>query len=177
MKKIEPVILILFLIWAVFAVNLLLPLDLNRFGIYPRSIRGLWGIAFSPFLHANIFHILSNSVPFLILGSMLFIFYTKYAMRVFVYSILISGTLVWIFARPAIHIGMSGVIYAFATFLIFAGFYKRKIASILISILVIVLYGGLIWGLFPNNFYVSWEGHLSGAVAGYILASTYYKKK
>ena len=162
--------------WAIFALNFILPIDFNKFGIYPRSVHGLWGIAFSPFLHANVFHILSNSVPFLILGSMLFLFYTKYALRVFVYSILISGTLVWVFARPAVHIGMSGVIYAIATFLIFAGFYKRKIASILISVLVVVLYGGLIWGLFPNNFYVSWEGHISGAVAGYILASAYYKK-
>lgn len=176
MKKIEPVIIILFLIWAIFALNFILPVDLNKFGIYPRTIHGLWGIIFSPFLHANIFHIISNSIPFLVLGSMLFLFYTKYALRVFIYSIIISGTLVWVFARPAIHIGMSGVIYAFATFLIFAGFYKKKIASILISILVIVLYGGLIWGLFPNNFYVSWEGHISGAIAGYILASAYYKK-
>jgi membrane associated rhomboid family serine protease len=176
MKKIEPVLIILVIFWAVFAVNFILPIDLNRFGIYPRNIRGLWGIVFSPFLHANIFHIISNSVPFLVLGSMLFLFYTKNALRVFVYSIIISGVLVWIFARPAIHIGMSGVIYAMATFLIFAGFYKRKIASILISILVIVLYGGLIWGLFPNNFYVSWEGHLGGAIAGFILAQSFYKK-
>lgn len=176
MKKIQPVLIILLLIWAVFAINLVLPVELNRFGIYPRKIQGLWGIAFSPFLHANVFHIISNSLPLLILGSMLFMFYYENALRVFIYSVLISGTLVWIFARSAIHVGMSGVIYAMATFLIFAGFYKRKITTLIISVLVIVLYGGLVWGLLPNNFYVSWEGHISGAVAGYILASAYYKK-
>ncbi len=177
LNKIVPVLYLSAAMWGVFIINRVLPADLNRYGIVPRTASGLWGILFAPFLHANYSHITSNSVPFLILGALLFYFYGKKASVIFLLSVLLSGGLVWAFARPAVHIGMSGVIYAMASFLIFAGFFRKEFLSFIVSIVVIALYGGLVWGIFPNNFYVSWEGHISGAVAGFWLAYVFYKKK
>lgn len=177
LNKIKPVLYILAIIWGIFIADSVLPFDFTRFGIVPRTLTGLRGIVFAPFLHANLSHIISNSLPFLILGALLFSFYEKKAVKMLLISALLSGVLVWIFARPAVHIGMSGVIYAMASFLIFAGLFRKDFLSFIISLVVLVLYGGLIWGIFPNNFYVSWEGHISGAVAGFWLAYVFYKKK
>lgn len=177
LNKIKPVLYLFAIIWAVFIIDFIFPVDLTRFGIFPRTLTGLCGIMFAPFLHANLSHIMSNSLPFLILGALLFCFYEDKAIKMLLISALLSGVLVWIFARPAIHIGMSGVIYAMASFLIFAGLFRKDFISFIISIVVLALYGGLIWGIFPNNFYISWEGHICGAVAGGWLAYVFYKKK
>ncbi len=176
MKKIQPVIIVLIAIWAMFLLNWIIPADLRQYGIIPRKFSGLTGIILAPFLHKNILHILSNTMPFLILGSILCFFYTKRALSVILISGLLSGLMVWIFARSAIHIGLSGVIYALASFLIFAGFFQKKFLGILISIIVIISYGGMVWGLLPVNVFMSWEGHLAGAVSGYLLAHYYYRK-
>jgi membrane associated rhomboid family serine protease len=177
MNKIKPVIYMFVLVWGVFILNKVLPYDLNIFGIIPRKLIGLRGIVCSPFLHANTAHIISNSLPFLILGSVLFIYYPKNALKVLFLSIGISGALVWVFARPNIHIGLSSVIYAFASFLIIAGFYRKNFWSVLIAIAVIIFYGGLIWGILPTNHFISWEGHLSGVLAGIYCGANYYKEK
>jgi membrane associated rhomboid family serine protease len=163
------------LIWIVYLVNTQISVDLNIYGIIPRNKIGLRGILIAPFLHGSLFHILSNSLPFLVLGSTLFLYYRKTANSVYLLSILISGSLVWIFARPAIHIGMSGIIYAFAAYLVLAGIFSRKFWGVIISISVIALYGGLVWGVFPTNTHTSWEGHLAGAIAGVLLA--YFQRK
>lgn len=176
MNKLKPVFIVLVLIWSVFILNLVLPFNLNAFGIQPRNITGLRGILFSPFLHANIAHISSNTVPFLVLGGMLFLFYERKALEVLVYSALLGGAMVWIFARPATHIGLSGVIYAMASFLIFAGVFSKDFIRVLITIFVIVLYGGLVWGVLPSSYFISWEGHLAGAVSGFFLAKWFYKR-
>lgn len=184
-NKIKPLLVLFAIIWLVFIVDFILPVDLTRFGVIPRKISGLIGIVTMPFLHANLYHILSNSLPFLLLGSALFYFYPGEAMKVFVLATLMTGLLVWIFARSScgvggaacVHVGASGIIYSFATYLVFAGFYCKKIWGIIISFLVIIFYGGLIWGLLPGRFYISWEGHLAGAIAGFTLAYFNYKKK
>lgn len=176
MNKLRPVIILVVIIWAVFLVELTFQVDLSVYGIVPLNITGLRGIIFAPFLHGNIYHLTSNTIPLAILGSVLFLFYYKRAYHVLIGSILLTGMAVWIFGRPNIHIGISGVIYAFATFLVFAGFYRRKFWDVVISIAVIIVYGGLIWGLFPGKFYISYESHIAGALSGILLARMYYKK-
>jgi membrane associated rhomboid family serine protease len=176
MKNVRLIIISFILIWIVYLINSQISIDLNIYGIIPRNKIGLRGILFAPFLHGSIFHILSNSLPFLVLGTTLFLYYKKTASTVYLFSIIITGSLVWLFARPAIHIGMSGIIYAFATYLVLAGIYSRKFWGVIISILVVALYGGLVWGVFPTDTHTSWEGHLAGSIVGVFLAYVQRKK-
>lgn len=161
-KQIFGFIALLYLVWLA---DFFLPL--SRFGIVPRTQQGLIGIITSPFLHANIRHLVSNTLPIAVLLWVLFSFYPTKAISVIVISVLLGGTLVWIFGRSANHIGASGLIYGLAAFLIVNGFTEQKFVPLLISIAVAVIYGGLFWGLFPSyRTYISWEAHLFGAVAG-----------
>lgn len=163
-KQIFGFIAILYLVWLL---DIFLPL--SRFGIIPRTQRGIVGIVTSPFLHANIRHLLSNTLPLMVLLVVLYSFYPKKAMGVILISVLLGGLLVWIFGRSANHIGASGLIYGLAAFLIANGIMEQKFIPLLISIAVAVIYGGLFWGLFPSyRTYISWEAHLFGAVAGVI---------
>lgn len=177
MNKIKPAILLSILIWAVFLVEFTFQISFAEYGIIPRNLIGLRGIVLAPFIHGNFVHLSSNTIPFLVLSLLLFSFYYENAYKVLFWSILLSGLIVWIFGRPAIHIGMSGVIYAFATFLIFAGFYKSNFFSIVLSLAIAFAYGSLVWGLIPDKFYISYEAHIGGAIVGVILARVYYKKK
>lgn len=176
MKKLKPLFIFIISLWIIWLIDLILPVDLNSLGIKPRSISGLIGIICSPFLHGNLAHLISNTIPLLVLGSVTILFYEKQALKVFVMGAIIGGLLVWLFGRSAIHIGASGLIYALASFLIFYGMFKKDFKSILISILVILTYGGLIWGVLPTVRGVSWEGHLFGAVAGFIIANLMNRK-
>ena len=176
MKRVNPIFISLLLIWIVFVLNSQMSFNMNYYGIIPRYSIGLRGIILAPFLHGNLIHISSNSIPFLILGSTLFLYYKNTAWQTYIFSVLITGILIWLFARPAIHIGMSGVIYSFATYLTFAGIFSRRFWGIVISILTLALYGSLVWGVMPTEEYISWEAHLSGVIAGAILAYTHRKK-
>lgn len=163
--------LFIIFIWGVFILNMITPsFDFNQFGIVPRTLSGLIGIICSPFLHANILHIISNTIPLFVLSFLLFLFYRKYAFGLLVSLILLSGSLVWLFARPACHIGASGLIYALAAFIITSGIYSRKFTSIILSIVVVLVYGGLIFGIFPTQVHISWEGHLFGAISGIFIS-------
>lgn len=163
-KQIFGFIGILYLVWLL---DFVLPL--SRFGIVPRTQQGLIGIVTAPFLHANIRHLISNTLPLLVLLLVLFSFYPKKAVSVVIISILLGGLLVWLLGRNANHIGASGLIYGLAAFLIVNGFNEQKNIPILISIAVAVIYGGMFWGLFPSfRAYISWEAHLFGAIAGIV---------
>jgi len=174
-----PVILVLIL-WAVKIVDLIFDLGLNNYGLYPLQLKGLPGIFTSPFLHANIAHLFANTVPLLILGSFLFYFYRDIAWMILFLIYLITGIWVWVYARGnAGHIGASGVIYGLASFLFFSGMIRREKSLLVITMLVAFLYGGLIWGIFPQLFPnqpISWESHLMGLLAGLVLA-VYYRKQ
>lgn len=165
-------------IWIAYAFNLIVPFfDLNNYGIIPRTASGLIGIVCSPFLHANFFHIVSNTLPLFVLSWVLFYFYKTKAVQFLLLSTLITGILVWLMGRDAIHIGASGLIYSLASFIIYSGILKRKFTELLVSIVIIIFYGGLIWGAFPTKFYVSWESHLAGIVAGILIARYFFKPK
>jgi membrane associated rhomboid family serine protease len=150
--------------------------NFGNYGIYPRTVEGLKGILFSPFLHGSFVHLISNSLPFLILGTTIVFFYNNIYGRVLIAIYLLTGIGVWLIARPAYHIGASGVIYGFAGFLIFSGLFRREFKSILISIVILIFYGGLIWGVFPGATGVSWESHLVGGIVGLLCAYVFRKE-
>lgn len=168
-----PPAIILLIIWLVKIIEVADGLDLYYYGIYPRKISGLIGIAASPFIHANFNHLLNNSVPFFLLLAAIFYFYHKVAWRVLLYSWLASGILVWIIARSSYHIGASGLVYSFAAFLFLSGIVRRNINLLAISLLVIFLYGSMVWGIFPYRPDMSWESHLVGLTIGALLAIQY----
>lgn len=165
------------LLWGIKIIDILIPFDFTQFGIVPRTMKGLTGIIFAPLLHANIFHLISNTIPAFVLLLVLYSFYKKEAFIVILLSVIIGGGLVWVFGRSASHVGISGLIYSLAAFLITAGFIKKDIKSLLISVVIIAIYGGLIWGVFPGRFWISWESHFFGALVGVFLASYLFKKK
>ena len=174
--QIEVPLYILSVLWIVWLINHLLPFELGFLGILPRTFSGLKGIFFAPFIHADLNHLLANSGPFLILSTGVFTYYPRLAYRVLLFSAILGGGLTWIFARQNYHIGISGIIYSLATFLVFAGFYKKDFKSIVIALVVVFVYGGLIYGIFPGDWRISWEGHLFGAIAGFLIAKWSFKK-
>lgn len=171
---IRPFLFVL-LIWLVFWLDQRFMLDLYHYGIFPRHFDGLWGIVASPLLHGSLTHISNNTLPVLALGMGLFFFYPRIASTVVILSWLLSGIAVWIIGRESYHIGASGLIYALAGFIFLSGVLRRQGNLLALSLLVVFLYGGLIWGLFPIRENVSWEAHLAGGLSGFALA-LYFRK-
>jgi membrane associated rhomboid family serine protease len=166
-----------FLMWVVYTIQFFLGVNFNSFGIYPRTIPGLLGILTAPLVHGSSVHILSNTIPLLFLGWTLFFFYENIARQVFVICYFATNALVWVFARPSLHIGASGIVYGIACFLIFYGFFKKDFKSLLISVVIIFFYGGMVYGLFPNQPGISWESHLIGAIVGGYTAMYFARGK
>ncbi len=162
---------LVFIMWAAYVLDMLLAFDLAVLGIYPRSFVGLSGILFAPMIHGSLVHLISNTFPLLFLGAVLFLFYDKVARQVFFQCYFITNILVWVFARPSYHIGASGLVYGIAAFLIFFGIFKKDFKSLIISIIILILYGSLIYGILPLQRGVSWESHLIGALVGLGTAS------
>ena len=143
---------------------------LAKYGIYPRTLEGLKGVLFSPFIHSDWKHLINNAFPLFVLTATLGFFYKGIAKEVFFWSWLMSGLWLWAIGRPNFHIGASGLIYALASFLFFSGFIRKHTKLMSISMFVVFLFGGMVWGIFPMKKHISWEGHLAGALAGLILA-------
>lgn len=159
--------------WAVFAVNTLLGGALNVFGVIPRSAVGLRGIVFAPFLHANLNHLLANSLPFVVLGWLVMIRDARHFLPVTAIAMLASGLFAWIFGAPgSVHIGASGVLFGYLGFLLLSGWYARSFGSVILSIGVAVAWGGLVLGVMPGTPGISWQSHLGGFVGG-VLAARY----
>lgn len=152
-------------------------LELYKFGVYPRSFSGLIGILTSPFIHStvNFSHLLNNSIPIFVLTWLLFYSYRTIAAKVFVFIYFATGIFVWLLGRESYHIGMSGVIYGLTSFLIVSGFFRKNMRIAGISLLVIFLYGSIIWGVIPLDPSISWEGHFFGFLSGMIMAGVYRK--
>lgn len=165
----------LLVMWLVYFIFWWFDAEMSLIGIAPLKPKGLIGILFSPFAHGGISHITSNSMSFIILSTALFYFYRLIAYRVFLINWIISGVLLWVGGRESIHIGASGVVYGLAFFLFFSGVFRRDKKLSAVSMVVVFLYGSMIWGMMPQNTNISWEGHLFGAIAGFVLA-WYYRK-
>lgn len=169
MDVIYPMFFLLIMVivfWAESRFNL----NLNFLGIYPREIIGLRGIFFGPFIHGDSTHLFNNSIPFVVLTTALFYFYKNIRWKVLLYGLLLTGIFTWIIGRPSLHIGMSGIIYMLTAFLLFKGIFSRHYQLIALSFAVIFLYGSFIWYVFPIDPKISWEGHLSGFVVGFIFS-------
>ena len=175
-----PVLFVL-LMWLVFFFQSTTQFNFLAFGILPREPKGLIGVITSVFIHGDLGHIASNSIPLLVLGMMLFYFYKKIAKASFIWIWLISGLWLWIGGRsstehPVHHIGASTLIYGLATFLFFSGVFRKHLRLMVVSAMVVFLYGSIMWGIFPLKEEISWEGHLFGALAGVLVAFNYRKE-
>ncbi len=159
------------LMWLVKLTELAFNADFYSFGIYPLAKTGLKGIIFSPFIHADFKHLFNNTLPLFFLSMALFYFYSEVAVRVFILNYLLTGFLVWLAGREAWHIGASGLIYGLASFLFFSGILRRHFRLIALSLLIVFLYGSMVWGIFPGiHENVSWESHMLGFFSGILLA-------
>jgi len=157
--------------WAVFVVNTLLGGSLLVFGVIPRTMIGLRGILFAPFLHASLNHIVANSIPFLVLGWMVMLRDERHFIPVTVAGMLGSGLAAWLLGAPgSVHIGASGVIFGYLGFLMLSGWYSRSIGSILLSVVVTVVWGGLVLGMMPGTPGISWQEHMGGFLGGVLAA-------
>ena len=152
------------------AVNMLTGRYFNQFSIFPRDLNHLAYIFTAPFLHANFTHFASNVVTLGIFALLLLQFSGKRFLSVTCGLIILTGLLVWMFGRASYHLGASGVIYGYFGYLVFAGFLSKRLFLIIISVVVAFFYGGMIWGVLPNQPYISWESHLFGFIAGLCLA-------
>lgn len=164
-----PAFLVL-LMWAVFVLDHGLGMEIARHGLMPRTAAGLIGILTAPFIHADLEHLIGNSVPLLVLGTAFIYFFPTIALRVTAIAWLATGLGVWLAGRSSIHIGASGLVYALAAFLFLSGMLRRQRTQMGLSLLIVFLYGSMFWGIFPIVPRMSWESHLWGAVAGLILA-------
>lgn len=149
---------------------------LTEFGVFPRTLSGMKGIVTSPFIHGDMRHLISNSVPLLVLMGGLFYFYNTLAYKVIGGVYLLGGIWLWMGGRESFHIGASGLVYGLTTFLLFSGMFRRDIKLMALSMLVVFLYGGMVWGIFPLFIGISWEAHLFGAFAGLLYAFVYRKE-
>lgn len=169
LHRVVPVLVIVALMWATEIIDWILPLNLDYFGIRPRSLEGLPGVVLSPFLHGGFAHLIANTSALLVLGALL-AWTTRHMWTVTLGVILLGGLGVWLLAPPfSITIGASGLVYGWAAFLVVYGFAVRRLGPALIGLLVVALYGGMVFGVLPFQPGVSWQGHLFGAIAGVLL--------
>ena len=173
------------LLWFVYWLQIKFDFDFFENGIYPRTLSGLKGIIFSPFIHSDLQHLYNNSIPLLILLAALRYFYSRQTVTVIGFGILFSGIITWIIGRDNYHIGASGLIYVLVSFIFFKGIQTKYYRLVALSLTVVVVYGGMVWYIFPNpeilgNEKISWEGHLAGLITGFVLSIIYktpeYKK-
>ena len=166
----------IFLIWLIYYIEVKFNLSFNKYGIYPKTFQGLRGILFSPFVHCDFKHLFNNSIPLGVLLGCLYYFYEKIASRVLIWGIILSGFLTWLIGRPSYHIGASGVVYLLVSFIFFSGVFRKYYRLIALSLMVVFLYGSLVWYIFPTEERISWEGHLAGFVVGFVFAFVLRKK-
>jgi membrane associated rhomboid family serine protease len=170
-QEIHGVLIFVGVIWCVFFLGHILPFQVEAYGVTPRTVRGLVGIPAMPFLHANLQHLISNTIPLTIL-LILLAGSRPQSWAIVIDIVLLGGALLWVLGRPATHIGASGLIYGLIAYLIVAGIREGRFVPLVIAIVVGFLYGGtLLSGVLPSSTpQISWEGHLFGAIAGGVVA-------
>lgn len=168
-------ILYVVLIWIIYWIEINFDYNFNNFGVFPRTLDGFRGVFLTHFIHSNPSHLFNNSVPLFVLLSSLFYFYRDLAYKVLLFGGFLTGFLTWIIARESYHIGASGIVYLLFSFVFFSGIIRKHFRLIALSLIVIFLYGSMIWYVLPIKSGMSWEGHLSGFLVGLIFAIIYRK--
>lgn len=168
--------ILLFTMWSIKLYEYSESLSLSHFSLYPRNFKQLYGIFTMPFIHSDYKHLLNNSIPLFILTGGLYYFYKDLATKIIFWIYLISGFWVWCAARPSYHIGASALVYGLASFIFFSGVIRKEIKLLAFSLIVVFLYGSMVWGIFPTKEHISWEGHLFGFIIGLILAIVFQKE-
>jgi len=165
--------------WVVKAIELASDSSFAQYGVLPRTLKGTIGIFTGPLIHGDVLHLISNTLPILLLGVLLFYFYYRIAIEIFIWIYLVSGFWIWLFARDAYHIGASGIVYGMASFLFFSGIFRKSRQLMIISGIIIFLYGGMIYGMFPGmvESNVSWEAHFMGGLVGVLLSFIFRKTR
>lgn len=166
------------IMWIVEIIDLL-PVggDLDRFGIRPRRLSGLTGIVFAPFLHAGMFHLIANTIPFLVLGCIIALGGPDRFVSVTAIVAVVSGLATWLVAPAnSEHVGASGLVFGYVTYLIGRGWFERRITYLLGGLVVVMVYGGVLWGVVPRPG-ISWEMHLFGAAGGLIAARVLHSRR
>ena len=165
---------LIFLLFLVKFIELGLSLSFAHLGILPRTWIGLRGILFSPLVHANSAHLVANSASLFVLLILLFWDKRYKAVETLTYIWLLSGAGTWIIGRYALHIGASSIVYGLAGYLIASAWWIRKWRQMLVGIIVALLYGSIFYGALPQDGIISWEGHLCGALAGWLMAKLHH---
>jgi membrane associated rhomboid family serine protease len=166
-------LLLIFTMWFVYWFEITFGYNFNQLGVFPRTIDGLKGVFFSPFIHSNAEHLFNNSIPLLVLLLALGYFYRPIALRILILGWIGTGSFTWLIARSSFHIGASGIVYMLVSFIFFSGIFRKYYRLIAVSLAVIFLYGSLAWYLFPIEDGISFEGHTAGFISGFLLAIVY----
>lgn len=162
------------IIWLIHLARITFEIDAIGLGVHSRHLDGVLGIFTSPFIHGSFSHLFNNSFPLLVSGVAIFYFFPKVSGRSLTWMYLFTGIAVWLFARPVYHIGASGVVYAFISFIFWSGVFRRNNRSIILALVVIIMYSGMLAGLIPDpENHISWESHLLGLIVGAITAYVY----
>ncbi len=160
----------LVVMWGVYGVEFLILGNLNHWGIYPRTFNGLVGIPFAPFIHSGLWHLIGNSIPFAILGTMIQLNPRNNIWDVIILGTVITGLGVWLFGGSSYHIGASGLVMVFWAYLIADGWFERSLKSMFLAVFTVVFYGWMIYVVFDLRAHISWSSHLLGALAGVVVA-------
>jgi membrane associated rhomboid family serine protease len=162
--------LFIFSIWLVYWSEVRFGFRFNDYGVYPRTLKGLRGVIFSPFIHGSMRHLWNNTIPLFLLSAAIIYFYRSQRWTIFLVGLLGSGIITWLIGREANHIGASGFIYVLMSFIFFKGIITGYYRFVAVSLIIMFLYGGMLWYLFPIDDHISWEGHLGGFITGFLLA-------
>ena len=169
-------VLYVFSIWFIYWVEIYFNLNFNKFGVFPRDLVGLRGVFLTHFIHSDTSHLFNNSIPLFVLLLSLFYFYRDIAYKLLIFGGVLTGLLTWLIARESYHIGASGIVYLLFSFVFFSGIIKKHYRLVALSLIIIFLYGSMIWYVLPIKDGMSWEGHLSGFLVGLFFAIFYRNK-
>jgi membrane associated rhomboid family serine protease len=168
--NLENLAWITLILWGAYFINQALGQRLLFLGIIPRKIYGLFGIFFAPFLHANFNHLFFNTIPLLVLSAFILVNGMPYFILATLLITLISGVLIWLFAKPGLHVGASAVVTGYWGLLVTGIYQEGSATTILLGVVSLYYFAGIFFGIFPTKRGVSWEGHLFGLLAGIATA-------
>ena len=169
-KAIRIPLVFIFIMWTMHVLQLIMGVTIIGLGIYPRTFNGVVGIFTAPLIHGSFAHLFSNTIPIFLLITILYLAYKRSATIALFLIYIGTGIGMWLFARSSYHIGASGVVYGLVSFIFWTGVFRKNMRSIALSLIILFLYSGYIWGIFPGKPGISWDGHLIGALVGIWVA-------